>query len=650
MIYAIQRSLHAKFGLLLFLTVAASSLSIAQYGRWATTSALVSGAESDLQSRAASESHVIQAELQSAELTLLALGEVPPIQGLLRAKQGGGIDELDGSTLDQWAGRLEQIFRAVMRGRRSYRRVAMLDRRGDVLAHAGSADGSDSTVPFPEVRSVVPAAGRRVGLETFRDEEGGVVARYRLDIDSFSGAEQGTLLVDVDVGRLLKDIEVGGSGERGSALLMQSDGTYLARPASTADWGDQTFPGARLGNDEPELEGVLLARDSALVHHGDRVIVSQPIALLARDSPPYWVQARSVPAAAVLSDVYVYRRTALTIVFVSVLLAVAVGMLMVRHFVVRPLSRNAEILERVAQGDLTKRVDPVGPDELGRMGAALNQAIEGVRAMLTRMADSADKLVVSSGELERVSRQLDASAERTATRVGSASTASEAVTSNLSTVSGSMDQMRDSIQEISDNANEAAMVATSAVRVAETTNDNIRRLGESSAEIGKVIRVIKSIARQTNLLALNATIEAARAGEAGKGFGVVANEVKDLARETGKATEDISDRIEAIRAQTEQAVKAIGDIHNVVNQINDYQNSIASAVDEQTATSTSIGTSISDAANGSSEIWGTVTEVADATRQTSDDVRVITKAANDLSRVAEDFRTLLADYRYEEAA
>src|SRR4029079_181014 len=136
------------------------------------------------------------------------------------------------------------------------------------------------------------------------------------------------------------------------------------------------------------------------------------------------------------------------------------------------------------------------------------------------------------------------------------------------------------------------------------------RLGESSTAIGNVVKVITSIAEQTNLLALNATIEAARAGDAGKGFAVVASEVKDLAQETARATEDISRRVDAIQSDTTNAVEAIAEISRIIAKINDYQVTIASAVEEQTATTGEMSRSVGDAANGTSEIAQTISEVA----------------------------------------
>jgi hypothetical protein len=203
------------------------------------------------------------------------------------------------------------------------------------------------------------------------------------------------------------------------------------------------------------------------------------------------------------------------------------------------------------------------------------------------------------------------------------------------------EEMGASIKEIAKSVQDAAKVAATAVRAAETTNATISKLGDSSAEIGKVIKVITSIAQQTNLLALNATIEAARAGEAGKGFAVVANEVKELAKETAKATEYISQKIEAIQSETKMAVDAIAEIGTVINKISDYQNTIASAVEEQTATTNEISRNVTEAARGSTEIAQNITGVATSARSTSAGAHDTQKAAGELSRMAAELQSIV---------
>ena len=253
---------------------------------------------------------------------------------------------------------------------------------------------------------------------------------------------------------------------------------------------------------------------------------------------------------------------------------------------------------------------------------------------LTAVNQNAQALGSASEELAANSQQMVSNAEETATQAGVVSAAAEQVSKNVQTVATGTEEMSASIKEIAKNAQDAAKVATTAVKAAEATNATITKLGVSSAEIGKVIKVITSIAQQTNLLALNATIEAARAGEAGKGFAVVANEVKELAKETAKATEDISQKIEAIQSDTKSAVDAIAEISAVINKINDYQNTIASAVEEQTATTNEISRNVTEAAKGSTEIAQNITGVAQAAKSTTAGANDTQKASAELSRMA----------------
>jgi methyl-accepting chemotaxis protein len=250
------------------------------------------------------------------------------------------------------------------------------------------------------------------------------------------------------------------------------------------------------------------------------------------------------------------------------------------------------------------------------------------------MAEVVQTLNQSSKNLNTLSQQLGSSAEETSSQATLVSAASEQVSMSIQTVASGTDEMTASIREIAKSASEAARVSTTAVKVADATNLTISKLGDSSLEIGKVIKVITSIAQQTNLLALNATIEAARAGEAGKGFAVVANEVKELAKATAKATEEIGQKIEAIQSDTKGAVSAISQIAEVINQINDISSAIAAAVEEQTATTSEMSRNIAEAAKGSAEIVANITGVATAAAETSKGAVNTQEAATELSDLA----------------
>jgi methyl-accepting chemotaxis protein len=236
-------------------------------------------------------------------------------------------------------------------------------------------------------------------------------------------------------------------------------------------------------------------------------------------------------------------------------------------------------------------------------------------------------------------------AEETSAQTKVVSGATLQVNQNLQTVATGAEEMGASIKEIAKNATEAAKVASAAVRAAETANATVSKLGESSAEIGQVIKVITSIAQQTNLLALNATIEAARAGEAGKGFAVVANEVKELAKKTAKATEDISRKIEAIQIDAKAAVASIGTISEVINQINGISNTIATAVEEQNATTNEMARNVSEAAHGSGEITSNIAGVADAAESTSRGATDTQKAAQQLVQTSTELRHLVEQFK-----
>ena len=318
--------------------------------------------------------------------------------------------------------------------------------------------------------------------------------------------------------------------------------------------------------------------------------------------------------------------------------------------VVGPLQDVAAVVDSLAGGDLTVQVTHEYAGDFKKLSDSVNTLAVQVRTAIQQIGKNTQALVSAAEELNKVSQQMGASAEETSAQANVVSAASGQVTNNVSTVATGADEMGASIKEIAKNTAEATQVATSAVKTAEATNLTITKLGQSSAEIGQVIKVITSIAQQTNLLALNATIEAARAGEAGKGFAVVANEVKELAKETAKATEDISRKIEAIQGDTKGAVSAIGQIGTVIGQINDIQTTIASAVEEQSATTSEISRNLAEAAKGSADINHNIAGVAEAAKNTAAGAAETQKSSHALERMAAELQSLVGQFKYEDTA
>ena len=377
-------------------------------------------------------------------------------------------------------------------------------------------------------------------------------------------------------------------------------------------------------------------------------------------------------------------RLACAILCGTALLMCLVITVVLSRIIARPLSRMAEVANHIAQGDIEQKIEYDSEDELGRLAKSFRgmteyinsiaisakalgngdltakieprsdkdvlaisfqKAFQSLNSTISVVGQHTSTLSAASEELSASAIQMSSNAEETSAQAGVVAAASEQISKSVLTVASAVEEMSASIKEIAKNAGDAARVANVAVQVAGDTNKTVTKLGVSSAEIGNVIKVITSIAQQTNLLALNATIEAARAGEAGKGFAVVANSVKELAKETAKATEEISQKIEAIQRDTLGAVDAIAHIGEIIHQIHDYQTTIASAVEQQTATTSEIGRNVHEAARGTAEIAHNISSVAVAAQSTTEGANHTQQAASELAHCATDLADLVSQFR-----
>ncbi len=343
--------------------------------------------------------------------------------------------------------------------------------------------------------------------------------------------------------------------------------------------------------------------------------------------------------------------------------------------ITKPVNQVVANLRDIAEGegDLTKRLEVTGKDEIGALAHWFNTFLNKLQTTVSKVATNAQTLSGASQELSSTAAQLASGAEETTKESATVAAAAEQMSANMRNISASTEEMStnvrvvassieeltSSIGEVAKSAEQAASVADNAASLANVSNQKIDELGSAANEIGKVIEVIQDIAEQTNLLALNATIEAARAGEAGKGFAVVATEVKELAKQTATATEDIRQRIESIQGCTNHTVHAIGEISEVIKKVNEVSRVIASAVEEQSITTKEIARNVAqtaqaadtvskgvaESATASQEITRTIVSVDQAARQSSQGAALTQRAGQNLSSLSSDLQSLMGQFK-----
>ncbi len=354
-----------------------------------------------------------------------------------------------------------------------------------------------------------------------------------------------------------------------------------------------------------------------------------------------------------------------------ILLLGVTAVVVIGQAVVKPIPGIQAVIAAARDGDLTRKAEADGRDEIANMARDFNGLIHTLHDSISHVGEASASVAAASVELNASAGDMSRNAENMNERaenithavhemtrsVGGLSTVAEQLASNAQGVAAAAEQMNASIGEVARHANDSSDVARRASSAAEQAGkalsaadgtiheavSTIRGLAQASNEIGEVVKLIQDIASQTNLLALNATIEAARAGEAGKGFAVVANEVKNLATQSAKATEEIAQKITATQEQTERSVasidqvaqmmvrvsESITSINHVIEQIDQISASIAHEVQEQSSSTAEIGRNVSQVASAASE-------VAKDTAETTTQAKVIKEAVEVLARIAAD--------------
>lgn len=336
-----------------------------------------------------------------------------------------------------------------------------------------------------------------------------------------------------------------------------------------------------------------------------------------------------------------------SIIVAIVLLSLVISYLVVAKGVVGPLRSMIDMLKEIAQGkgDLTRRIEDNSGDETQELATYFNKFIENIQSMISSIKSDTVVLTDSSTELVGISDQMNSAAEDTSGRAESVAAASEEMSANMNSMAAAMEEaatninmvssaaeeMTSTINEIARNAETARSITMDAVGQAKHATSQVDELGVSAKEIFTVVETITDISSQVNLLALNATIEAARAGEAGKGFAVVANEIKDLANQTAQASHAIKERVAGIQTSTDGTIKEISNITRVVTQINEIVATIATAVEEQSATTREIAENVSQASLGISEVNENIAQGSVASQGVSQEIAEVTQSSGKMA-------------------
>jgi methyl-accepting chemotaxis protein len=336
--------------------------------------------------------------------------------------------------------------------------------------------------------------------------------------------------------------------------------------------------------------------------------------------------------------------------FISLIIALTVFMAIAITFftikvIIGPLNRTVSFAQALAEGDFTARLDIDKQDEIGALVKALREAKDRLADMIKGVDKAAGYVFKESNTLSGSTEEMTSAAAEVRNRSEEIQHGAERAGAGVASLAAAMEEMTATISEIAQNANGARNIAAQASDEAKNAQDIIHRLADASAKIGETSKIIGSIAEQTNLLALNATIEAARAGEAGKGFAVVANEVKELAKQTGTSVVEIDEIVRGLQQGARESVSVVEQVGGTIQHMAEYSDSIAAAVEEQTATVTEISKRAQDVNVEVGDITSMIANVASAGEKTQETAQTVKTASDSLKELSEELKERLGVFR-----
>lgn len=616
------------------------------------------------------------------------LKESQVISTTLANTYGAEIDSGDASRTN-----IAQMTEAALRGTTDILGIAVFlqpDVAGKDADYVGKKYASDTGqfVPYfymenGSVQSLTADIGRadvqRRMRRTMQQKSQFVTEPYTFDVEgkkilsasvldpilNAKGEAVGVVVIDVDFDKLQEKMGAANFYDTGRLAVVSEDGLWVSH-------SDRSVLGEKV---RPVIESIMSGvRDKANVQEvGDRLFIFEKFQLGTTDQ--YWFAGMSVTTEELTAGARNTRDMALIAAVVSGLIGCII-LWFIGNSIARPIVNLTHRMQSLADGNVSDEVQYTGrSDEIGQMANALKVFVTAVSERQSlqseaekehlreaeRQKQSAKLIEAFSGtaetaltvihsrfdELEQTSKELASIAEDTNVQTTATSAASEEATANVQTVASASEELSTSIEEIAQQIARTNKVITQTNDAVQATNTKVLDLDGTAQRIGEVVNLIQDIAEQTNLLALNATIEAARAGEMGKGFAVVATEVKELASQTSKATEEISQQIAEIQGSSKDAVEAIQEITSSIRQVNEFASNIAASVEQQGAATAEITENVHQAATGTQNVSENMVLVAQAAEKTNQSSDLVSKTASSVRQEVVDLREQIDDFLYK---